>query len=59
MLKKKPITLDDDMEGKIKYFMDNKNKITEKIFDTPTPKKKPVPKPAPKPKPKKTKKKNN
>ena len=56
MLKKKnTITLNDDMESRIKDFMDNKHKITEKIFDTPAPKKKP----APKPKPKKTKKKKN
>jgi hypothetical protein len=44
MYKKKTITLDDDMELKINNFMKNKNKITEKIFDTPAPKKKAVPK---------------
>ena len=40
MYKKKTITLDEDMEGKINDFMKNKNKITEKIFDTPAPNKK-------------------
>ena len=53
MYKKKTITLDDDMEGKINDFMKNKNKITEKIFDNqPAPKKKAVSKPKPAPKPK-------
>mgnify|MGYP003629489777 CR=1 FL=1 len=52
MYKKKPIVLNDNIEGKINDFMKNKNKITEKIFDNePTPKKKPVSKPAPKKKP--------
>tara|TARA_B110000285_G_scaffold197559_1_gene229313 strand:- start:2565 stop:2762 length:198 start_codon:yes stop_codon:yes gene_type:complete len=49
MYKKKTITLDEDMEGKINNFMKNKNKITEKIFDNqPAPKKKAVSKPKPK-----------